>query len=237
VILHSTRSGRRDFDHLQELTSTVGWFMNPDSQASAHWVISPTDAVRMVSDEYPSWATGWHNWTGYNIEVTQPLWNTPFEDGHYANLARVCADYVRQGIPIRRIEHLPYSSKEEGFVQHQDTEQGISVGKSDLGVMFDWSRFFAELRNEVQEENDMLKAIQKESGGAVYATDGIYKWGIPSDTLWTEMKAKNLIAPGLTKVSQFLFDRIKDRPATVGSGLSAAQLRAAVKEALREGTG
>jgi hypothetical protein len=91
--------------------------------------------------------------------------------------------------------------------------------------MFDWSRFFAELRNEVQEENDMLKAIQKESGGAVYATDGIYKWGIPSDTLWTEMKAKNLIAPGLTKVSQFLFDRIKDRPATVGSGLSAAQLR------------
>jgi N-acetyl-anhydromuramyl-L-alanine amidase AmpD len=129
--------------------------MSPDSQASAHWVISPTDTVRMVSDEFPSWTTGKHNWQGYNIELTQPLWNTPFEDGHYANLARVCADYVRQGIPIRRIEYLPYSSKEEGFVQHQDTEQGISVGKSDMGVMFDWARFFAELRNEVQEEDDM----------------------------------------------------------------------------------
>ena len=212
VILHSTRSGRRDFDHLQELAATVGWFQNPASQASAQRVVSPTDAVRMVPDEYPSWATGWHNWQGYNIELTQPMWNTPFEDGHYTNLARVCADYVRQGIPIRRIEYLPYSSKEGGFVQHQDTEQGIAAGKSDLGVMFDWGRFFAELQNEApeaQEDHEMLYVIKKEGSNTLHMSDGIHRWGIPEQDIVKEMRRKFLVASGVRVLSPGTFSRIK----------------------------
>ena len=208
VILHATRSGQADFDHLRELTATVGWFMNPASRASAHWVISPTDAIRMVPDEYPSWATGKHNWQGYNIELTQPLWNTPFEDGHYELLARVCADYVRQGIPIRRIEYLPYSSKEGGFVQHQDTEQGIAVGKSDLGVMFDWPRFFAELQNEVQatqEEEDKVKLIKVDGKDTIYRTDGFKKQVVIAGTVGDEKRLWGKV----TKVKQAYADTLK----------------------------
>jgi N-acetyl-anhydromuramyl-L-alanine amidase AmpD len=209
VILHATRSGQQDFDHLQELTATVGWFQNPESYASAHWVISPTDAVRMVPDEYPSWTTGWHSWQGYGIEITQPLWNTPFEDGHYTNIVRVCAGYVRQGIPIRRIEYLSYSSKEEGFVQHQDTEQGIAAGKSDLGIMFDWGRFFAELRNEVKDivahEVTDMKLIKVQGRDAIYRTDGRVRQTIVAGTLGDE---KRLWGP-VNKVSQAYLDTLK----------------------------
>lgn len=71
-----------------------------------------------------------------------------------------------------------------------------------------------------------LKSIQKTTGGAVYATDGIYKWGITSNTLWTEMKAAGLVEPGqLAKVSDNLWNRIANRP----TPLTGAQVRQIVK--------
>ena len=63
-----------------------------------------------------------------------------------------------------------------------------------------------------QEDDDMLIAIRKVGTGTVYATDGIYKWGIPNPTVWNEMQAKGLIKPGLVDLSAATFDKIKVRP-------------------------
>lgn len=83
-----------------------------------------------------------------------------------------------------------------------------------------------------EEEDDMLTAIQKEGSRAVYATDGIYKWGIPNPTMWAEMRASKIIAPGLVKVTANLFDRIRRRPVA----LTKADIEAACKAALPAGT-
>jgi hypothetical protein len=178
----------------------------------------------MVPDEYPSWATGWHNFQGYNIEVTQPLWNTPFEDGHYANLARVCGGYVRQGVPIRRIEYLPYSSNEGGFVQHQDTQQGIEAGKSDLGIMFDWGRFFAEVRNEVR-EGDM--ALTDEDRAWIREEIAVVRGKV--EATYNEVRTQ------ASAVATIVRNEVRAIPA--GSGATPEEIKEALKDAQREGTG
>lgn len=161
VFIHSTRSGIEGHPHEKELAATIGHFCNPNSQASAQWVLSPTERVRMVGDDKPSWCTGFHNFEGYNIELTQPTLRTPYQPGHYRNLAIVCAPYVRQGIPIVWLDYWAYAQDQpRGFVGHEDTQQGRSVGKSDPGPMFNVGEFFRELRLQVEpeQEDDMDEA-------------------------------------------------------------------------------
>jgi hypothetical protein len=63
----------------------------------------------------------------------------------------VCAPYVKRGIPIVRLNHLDLGQKvPRGFVGHEDTSQGISVGKSDPGNLFNWDEFFFWLRKETE---------------------------------------------------------------------------------------
>jgi len=97
----------------------------------------------------------------------------------------------------------------------------------------EWVPRLPGLAQQMREEREMpsypLKSIQKKTGGAVYATDGTYKWGITSGTLWNEMKAAGLVEPGqLTRVSDNLWQRIANRP----TPLTAAQVRAALKAVL-----
>ena len=212
VVLHSTRSGRPDFSDAEECAATVSWFLNPESYASSHWVISETERVRMVPDEYPSWHAGWHSWQGYGIEITQPVSDRRYTDGHYENLVEVCVPYVRRGIPIVRIDYLEYASTEKGFVGHEDTEQGWSVGKTDPGVMFDYSRFFAQLRNACGpiEEDDMKPVIVKAPGDTTqYVCDGLTLRGIPTGQIKKQLIAKGLVEPGVKPITDELLAWLK----------------------------
>lgn len=165
VFIHASRSGIEGRTHEKELASTINWFSTSGSQASAQWIISPVERVRMVPDEYPSWCTGYHNFEGFNIELTQPTARTPYQPGHYRNLAIVCAPYVQQGIPIARVSYWAYAQDQpRGFVGHENTQQGQSVGKSDPGPMFNWDEFLSILRYELEEETDMPWYVECQDG-------------------------------------------------------------------------
>lgn len=149
VFIHSTRSGLADrvglAGHAKELESTINWFLNRASNSSAQWVISPTERVRMVPDEFPSWHAKEHSFQAYAIELTQPVVTTPYEEGHYENLVTVCRPYVEQGIQILRLPTFRWGQTEGGFIGHEDSAQGLRDGKSDPGPPFNWPYFLTKL--------------------------------------------------------------------------------------------
>ena len=96
-----------------------------------------------------------------------------------------------------------------------------------------WPEWVPQLRAAVLQEDDMLFAIQREGSGAVYATDGIHKWGIPRMTMWKELQDKGLMRSGLIQLSATTFDRIRPThtgASSSGGGLSEAQIRKIVRQ-------
>jgi len=178
VMIHSTRSGRADFSHAQELEATLNWFSRRDAQVSSHWVISDTEAVRVVADENRAWAAGQHNGYVYAIELTQALTTTPYTEGHYRLLAAIVEPYILQGVPIL-FEHF-YVNGRKGFTGHEDSNQGKQAGKSDPGDLFNWDKFIGMLRGEPEEEEDddmrsPLVLLHAEGSGAIYLSDWMTK--------------------------------------------------------------
>ncbi|KKL20809.1 hypothetical protein LCGC14_2451800, partial [marine sediment metagenome] len=76
VVIHSTRSGL-DWTDAQELGATVNWFTNPDG-ASAHWVLSEQERVRVVKDDLIAWHSAYLNSRSWGIELTQPTIDRPY---------------------------------------------------------------------------------------------------------------------------------------------------------------
>ena len=150
--IHATRSGQPNrkslAGHGKEMTSTINWFKSPASRASTNLIVSPTEIVRMVSDNDYGWHAVEHSDWSYSIEATQALPTDPFLDGHYSLLAKVCREYVKMGVPPVYLPH--YSNGMEGFTGHEDSEQGVRDGKSDPGSMFDWDRFIAMIQEPVE---------------------------------------------------------------------------------------
>ena len=146
VVVHSTRSGRADFSDAQELAATLAWFTNPNG-ASAQWVLSETERVRVVEDALIAWHSAYLNGRSWGIEMTQPTIDRPYRDGHYDNAALVGRHYVSLGVaPV----WLPFWNGDDasGFVAHQDTVQGRESGKTDPGP-FDRVRFIASLEDNM----------------------------------------------------------------------------------------
>ena len=167
VMIHATRSGqpnRRSLaGHKRETTSTINWFLSPASGASSNLIISPVEIVRMVSDEDYAWHAVEHSAWMWSIETTQALPDDPYLDGHYELLARAGRYYVSRGVPPVYLPH--FSNGMEGFTGHEDSEQGVRVGKSDPGQEFDWDRFIAMIQQpEVQEDEDMFATMIKIEG-------------------------------------------------------------------------
>ena len=152
IVVHSTRSGQVSFTDAQELQATINWFSSVNSQASAHWVISEVERVRMVEDKYPAWHAVEHSWEAYRIEVCQPTRDRPYKEGHYKNLVSVCVPYVKAGIPVVHLPTLEAGDSRRGFVGHEETEQGLRDGKSDPGPPFDWPKFISMLKAETEED-------------------------------------------------------------------------------------
>ena len=87
----------------------------------------------------------------------------------------------------------------------------------------------------------MLWLIKKEGKFPTFITDGIYKWGIPSQTMLQELQSKGFVSGGTIVVSNRLFDYILTTHAASsaggGSGLSFEETVEASREASRKGTG
>ena len=178
VVIHSTRSTIATKTDAQELQATINWFMSVNSQASAHWVVSELERVRMVEDKYPAWHAVEHSWEAYGIEITQPTKDRPYKEGHYQNLVKVCIPYVLAGIPIVHLSTFLYGDAQRGFVGHEETQQGRRDGKSDPGPQFDWAKFIGMLETELGMTPEQLALLMtlKEAvfgGGAPDGKDRI----------------------------------------------------------------
>ena len=148
IFIHSTRSGIPDRTDLElELASTLNWFQNPNAGASSHLVISPLETVRCVEDELPAGHASEDNFDSLAIELTQPIASMPYPDLLLARAAAAtrswCLEYA---IPMVRLTE--WTSEGRGIIGHEDSRQGLRVGKSDPGPMFPWNTFIGMVREE-----------------------------------------------------------------------------------------
>ena len=127
IVVHSTRGGQENL-HL-EYQATLNWFKNTASQVSSHTVIGTFEGqhARVVPDQFSAWHAGEHNPYSLGVELVQPTKDHPYSDWQYAELARLIA-YWKGLYPIEQV------------LGHDQTPQGIRVGKSDPGSQFDWER-------------------------------------------------------------------------------------------------
>ena len=137
VVIHATRSGVSM--NPNELEGTLNWFKQGASQVSSHWVIGRNGVTcRVVSDGLMAWHAGEHNATHWGIELEQGVEADGFTDVQMDALVRVCKGYV-QDFGVSPVHSMT------GFIGHQQTPQGKRVGKSDPGMLFDWTGFINKL--------------------------------------------------------------------------------------------
>ena len=179
VVMHATRSGR-DWTDAQELSSTLNWFTNPDG-ASAHWVLSEKERVRVVTDDLIAWHSAYLNSRSWGIELTQPTIDRPFRDGHYANAALVGKHYVSLGVAPVWLDYWD-GNDASGFVAHQDTKQGRESGKTDPGPEFDKVRFIDSLEDDMTDEEFLAKLDKLLTQAKITTTQGDGK--TPTSGVW-----------------------------------------------------
>jgi hypothetical protein len=206
VVIHSTRSGRSDADWTddKEMAATLSWFLTSASNASAHWVVSATEKVRVVLDTDRSWHAKEFSHVAYGIELTQPLRSTPYTEGHYRNLVEVCRDYVAMGVPVR---HLPRISQQvgKGFTGHEETAQGVRDGKSDPGPVFDWDKFIAMLTPQ----EDEMRLIRTPGGYVHLEGEGTRQY-VPNMVRVQAFIAAGRLSATVTNVDAFYAAALKD---------------------------
>ena len=137
IIIHSTRSGK-ERTPVEELRSTLNWFANHESDASAQAVVAANGAIYFcVSAEMISWGAEYLNQRAINLELVQAKIDIPFTDAQYASLAWLLKEWTGMfGVPYLRI----MDEDERGIIGHEDTAQGKFWVKSDPGYLFDWAR-------------------------------------------------------------------------------------------------
>lgn len=149
-VVHSTRSGRRDFTDDQEREATLRWFQNNLHFVSAHFV---ADAAGGLTEVVPlnrvAQHAGQHNPYSVGVELTQPTIDREYTEGHYQAAAlafrRANEWLVVQGAaPIRPVLA---GGTQIGCAGHDQTEQGKRAGKTDPGPLWDWGRFLAMARH------------------------------------------------------------------------------------------
>jgi hypothetical protein len=222
--MHSTRSGIATKTDVEELTSTLNWFTNPDG-ASAQWVLSEKERVRVVADALIAWHSTYLNGRSWGIEMTQPTIDRPYRDGHYANAALVGRHYVVLGVAPVWLDYWD-GGDASGFVAHEDTIQGRESGKSDPGPQFDRARFIASLQEPIEEDD--MKKLQpvKDSGTTVYVTNFINKWPLTAWVLLEEMWQKDIAERSILTLSDKLLASIPSagRRKAVSLGATAAEV-------------
>src|SRR3990167_4495700 len=169
VVIHSTRSGQTaNWNHDKEMGATINWFLGTNSSASSNLIISPTEIVRMVPDELPSWHAKEHSWQAWGIEITQPTRDTPIEPGHYDLLAQALRHYQSLGVEPVWLPSLAWGDTASGWIQHLETAQGLRDGKSDIGYQLDKARLQLMVQGGTLQEEDMPRLVRKAGTSHVY---------------------------------------------------------------------
>lgn len=106
----SSRSIDRIVIHKAEgtLDGTVSWFQDPQSQVSAHYVVSETEIVQCVHDMDRAWHAGNGDYNARSIGIENDGYNDrdDFTDAHYRKLASLVGYLcTRYGIPVDR-QHI-----------------------------------------------------------------------------------------------------------------------------------
>lgn len=216
VVMHSTRSTIEAHTDVQELGSTLNWFVNPDG-ASAQWVLSEKERVRVVLDGLIAWHSTYLNGSSWGIELTQPTIDRPFTDGHYVNAALVGRRYVSLGVAPVWLDYWDGDASASGFVAHEDTVQGRGSGKTDPGPEFNRARFIASLEDNMALDpvadkeafEQMLRSVLSrteviavdDAGKAVggYNPLGLYLYRIRENTQHTKDETGHEGAGGLKR--------------------------------------
>ena len=149
ILLHTTEGG---------FTSSVNWLRNPQSQASAHYVVGRDDAsqpvriVRLVPEQDTAWTAGNYgvNRVSLNIEmVGYSRQNPPVEGEVLQATAELVADLCRRHqIPVRKVDRQGILAGVPGIAGHVDVPDptdprygGGSGRHTDPGPFFPWERF------------------------------------------------------------------------------------------------
>lgn len=137
VVIHATRSGTPM--NPSEFAGTLNWFANRASGVSSHWVIARDGrTARCVPDTKIAQHAGQHNTAAWGIELEQGVENDGFTAEQMAALVVVCRGYMEDySVEPRHTLDM----RQSGFVGHDETPQGRSVGKSDPGRLFNWDAF------------------------------------------------------------------------------------------------
>lgn len=132
IVIHATAAAT--------VQSTLGWFKNPDSKASAHYVVDKNgDIYQMVEDTWGAWHAGASRWKGIEnlnlhsigIEVV----NDSKESYPEAQI-KACAELVKHLV-------AKYKIKLGDVVRHSDIS-GFR-GKTDPYAHFPWETFKGSL--------------------------------------------------------------------------------------------
>ncbi|GBD21717.1 N-acetylmuramoyl-L-alanine amidase A [bacterium HR28] len=149
ILLHTTEGG---------FTSSVNWLRNPQSQASAHYVVGrdgssqPVRVVRLVPEGDTAWTAGNYgvNRASLNIEmVGYSRQNPPVEGEVLQATAELVADLCRRHqIPVRKVDRQGILAGVPGIAGHVDVPDptdprygGGSGRHTDPGPFFPWERF------------------------------------------------------------------------------------------------
>lgn len=148
-MVHSTRSGA-DLTDDQERIGTLNWFQNNPYQVSAHYVGDATGGLTpVVPLVYAAGHAGFHNSYSVGVELTQPLPDTPYTQGHY-EAAALAFDLTNHWLALMGASPIPprhvFSGLERGVIGHDETEQGRASGKSDPGEPWQWDYFLSLLK-------------------------------------------------------------------------------------------
>lgn len=135
VVVHATRSGTPN--NPTEGIGTVNYCLTPGT-ASYHYVIDTDGTVyELVPPGLAAWHATYLNWSHLGIAVAQGTIDDPVTDAQHASLEwllrKEAAEY---GFPYRRA----VDEAQTGIIQHADTAQGRTFGKTDVGPQLDWAK-------------------------------------------------------------------------------------------------
>lgn len=172
LMLHATRSGKRDGD---DGPRTEGWDANPLNRVeddppwgSFQDVLIFEDGTRVLCTdpdrEYAAWTAGYGGagtWAAgihyIQVELAQGTTDEPFSEAQVDSLAQFTARMAgRYAFPIVRIPFLAQTgTPPRGICDHEHSANGRVYGKSDPGALLPWEAYLRLARRYADgEEND-----------------------------------------------------------------------------------
>jgi N-acetyl-anhydromuramyl-L-alanine amidase AmpD len=146
IVVHTTEGSTA--------SGAISWFQNPNSQVSAHFVISPQGAItQMVAIEKKAWHATYYNDRSIGIECVRfanspSTWTPALMDALTSLCAWLCDAY---DIPVihpggNAYDYPNNTFNAPGLVGHNQVQPW---NKSDPGPYFNWAAFVSEVQSKI----------------------------------------------------------------------------------------